>query len=61
MIDSPEQPMEARLSPMRCGRCNWPVCHVNRGLPGEGKALCTRCKVYTYYLVIAAAHEPRAP
>jgi hypothetical protein len=56
--------MVERLSPVRCARCNWPVAHMNRGVPGaEAGGLCTRCTkdersgkslmVYTFIGVIA--------
>jgi hypothetical protein len=57
MAVSPEPPMATRLSPVRCGRCNLPVTHLNKAVPGsEVGALCTNCKndqqgrlrVYTY-------------
>lgn len=66
MIDTPVQPMTARLSPVRCGRCNWPVAHMNRGVPGaEAGGLCTRCttengkqiRVYTFVGIIASADD----
>ncbi len=61
MIDQQARPMAERLSPVRCGRCNWPVAHMNRSVPGaEAGGLCTRCtsengrpiKVYTYVGVV---------
>ena len=59
MIDVAVEPMVKRLSPVRCGRCNWPVTHMNKAVAGsEAGGLCTRCTrddrgkpiaVYTYY------------
>ena len=67
MIEPAERPMVERLSPVRCGRCNWPVAHMNRGVPGaEAGGLCTRCTrddrgksmlVYTYVGVIASGSD----
>lgn len=64
MIDSPSQPMKDRLSPIRCGRCNWPVAHLNKAIPGaEAGGLCTRCnkdetgkqlRVFTYVAIVEA-------
>ena len=66
MIDA-ARPMAERLSPVRCGRCNWPVTHMNKAVPGaESGGLCTRCtrdeqgrkiSVYTFYGVV----PPNAP
>lgn len=56
--------MKDRLSPVRCGRCNRPVTHMNKRVPGaEGGGLCTnrdcerdengkRIFVYTYCGVV---------
>lgn len=64
MIEPVLRPMVDRLSPVRCGRCNWPVAHMNRGVPGaEAGGLCTRCTddrgkrlmVYTFVAVMPAA------
>lgn len=64
MIDAAAQPMVDRLSPVRCGRCNRPVGHLNKAVPGaEAGALCTNCtrdengrvKVYTFYGVAPCA------
>jgi hypothetical protein len=61
VIDQQARPMVERLSPVRCGRCNWPVAHMNRAVPGaEAGGLCTRCtsengrsiRVYTYIGVV---------
>lgn len=59
------RPMVDRLSPVRCGRCGWPVTHMNKGVPGaEAGGLCTRCtrdergkpmQVWTYYGVVGEA------
>jgi len=68
MLDTPARPMAERLSPLRCGRCGWPVAHLNKRVPGaEGGGLCTRCTkdertgkplmVFTYYGVIDAADD----
>lgn len=64
MIDTSTRPMVERLSPVRCGRCSWPVSQMNKAVPGaEGGGLCTRCtrdengkpiRVYTYLGVVAA-------
>lgn len=71
MIDTPaERPMVARLSPVRCGRCNTPVAVMNKQAPGsEAGGLCTRCtkddtgqklRVYTYVAIIAPVDGNRA-
>jgi hypothetical protein len=66
VIDQSARPMIDRLSPVRCGRCNWPVAHMNRGVPGaETGGLCTRCtsengkqiKVYTFVGVVLGDKE----
>lgn len=69
MIDNPPaRPMVERLSPVRCGRCNWPVAHMNRGVPGaEAGGLCTRCtkddrtgkqiQVYTFVGIVATSSD----
>lgn len=68
MIEPAARPMVDRLSPVRCGRCNWPVAHMNRGVPGaEAGGLCTRCtrdertgksiQVYTYVGVVAMGDD----
>lgn len=69
MIQPPpaEQPMTARLAPVRCGRCNRPVTHMNKGVPGaEAGGLCTRCtrtedgkrlEVWTFCGVIAKGDD----
>jgi hypothetical protein len=58
------RPMAERLSPVRCGRCNTPVGHINKTVPGsEHAGLCTNCtkdergrvRVYTYYGVAPCA------
>jgi hypothetical protein len=60
------RPMVKRLSPVRCGRCDWPITHMNKSVPGsEAGGLCTRCtsengqkiKVYTYQSVVEAAQD----
>lgn len=61
------EPMVKRLEPVRCGRCNWPVGHMNKRVAGaEGGGLCTRCtkdergktiSIYTFYGVIPADQE----
>lgn len=63
MAVAPDRPMVERLSPVRCGRCNAPVGHMNKAVPGaESGGLCTNCtrdergvkiKVYTYYAVVS--------
>lgn len=55
MIDQP-RPMAERLSPIRCGKCGWPVAHMNKMVPGaEGGGVCLRCeKAFTYYAIIEA-------
>ena len=69
MIDSPAQrTMVERLSPVRCGRCNWPVGQMNKAVPGaEAGGLCTRCnrdehgkpiRVYTYCAIAAPSDNP---
>lgn len=62
MIDAAARPMVDRLSPVRCGRCNWPVAQLNKSVPrAEAGGLCTRCtrddngkpiRVFTYYGVV---------
>jgi hypothetical protein len=62
VIDSAARPMVDRLSPVRCGRCNHPVGHMNKTVPGaEAGGLCTRCtrdengkpiRVFTYCGII---------
>jgi hypothetical protein len=64
---TPERPMAERLSPVRCGRCNWPVGHMNKAVPGaEAGGLCTRCtrdesgksiRVFTYYGIVVASTQ----
>lgn len=63
MIEPIVRPMVKRLTPVRCGRCDWPVTNMNKSVPGaEAGGLCTRCtsengrpiKVYTYYGVVEA-------
>lgn len=68
MIDFPRQPVIKRLSPMNCGRCGWPVGHLNKTVAGaEAGGLCTRCTkdqktgkdlmVFTVYVVIKAGDD----
>lgn len=62
-----ETTMLERLSPIRCGRCNSPVGHMNKSVVGaESGGLCTRCTraengkpmaVYTYVAVVSAGSE----
>jgi hypothetical protein len=64
MLDTPARPMTERLSPVRCGRCNLPVSHLNKTVAGaEVGGLCTNCtkdergnriKVYTFYGVVTS-------
>lgn len=58
MIETPAQPMVSRLSPVLCGRCNRPVGHMNKMVPGaESGGMCTRCEKgppFTYLAVVAA-------
>lgn len=64
MIDSPaSQPMQERLTYLRCGRCNWPIAEVNMLLPAEVSVKCGRCTrdqggkplaVYTMLRVVVA-------
>jgi hypothetical protein len=72
MIDAGlTQPMITRLSPIRCGRCGWPVSHMNKAVVGaEAGGLCTRCTkdeqgkrifVYTYLAVAAPPDDRTAP
>lgn len=68
MIEPMQRPMVDRLSPVRCGRCNHPVTHMNKTVPGsEAGGLCTRCtrddrtgkpiQVWTYFGVVAAGSD----
>lgn len=57
MIDTPAQSMVNRLSPVLCARCNRPVGHMNKMVPGaEAGGMCTRCEKgppFTYYAIIS--------
>lgn len=62
MIEPVARPMVERLSPVRCGRCNTPVAHLNKTVArSEAGGLCTNCtkdergnkiRVYTFYGVV---------
>lgn len=56
MIDAAARPMVERLSPIRCGRCNKIIGHMNKTVPGaESGGMCKSCeKAFTYYGVVAA-------